>query len=557
MSDDDSLVIGSPRLVDADFAATVRPQSLVEAWRIAWRIHGPAFLARVQGEFAAAVRVGSNAALLAVDRFAVHTMCYRVIDGKLHFAERADELARIAPTVGIDPQAIYDYLYFHAIPSPRTIFKGVARVPPAHFVLFENGKLEVSRYWTPRFEDSRRASFEPLAAEFRKLLEESVASRLDGSKPACFLSGGTDSSTVAGMIRRVAGRPAATYSIGFDAEGYDEMRFARIAARRFSTEHHERYVTPDDVAWTVPKVAAHFDQPFGNSSSLPAYLCAEMARDDGVTLLLAGDGGDELFGGNTRYAKQRVFDWYAALPSAMRRRILEPILGAEAAARVAGLRKAKSYVEQARVPMPDRLQNYNLLLRLDPQQVLEPGLLAQVDPSAPAAQQRGVWSEARTNSTLNRTLAFDWRFTLAESDLPKVRESSRLAAVGTTFPFLDDRLLEFSMRLPAHYKVKRFQLRWFFKQALRDFLPEEIIAKRKHGFGLPFGLWATRHPGLLGLATDSLRSVAERGIVRPAFATQLLRDLLPAHPGYYGEMVWILMTLEQWLLRHAPEFRAR
>ena len=153
----------------------------------------------------------------------------------------------------------------------------------------------------PEFtEPTGDVSFESLRTEFRRLLRDAVARRLDGSVPACFLSGGTDSSTVAGMIREVSGQPAHTYSIGFEAEGYDEMAYARIAARHFGCEHHEYYVTPADLVRSIAEVAASYDQPFGNSSALPAYYCAKVAREQGVTRMLAGDGGDELFGGKSR-----------------------------------------------------------------------------------------------------------------------------------------------------------------------------------------------------------------------------------------------------------------
>ena len=168
-----------------------------------------------------------------------------------------------------------------------------------------------------------------------------------------------------------------------------------------------------------------------------------------------------------------------------------------------------------------------------------------------------MWAQARTDRDVNRTLAFDWRYTLAESDLPKVRGTTQLAGVGVGFPFLDDELLAFSMRLPAEYKLKGLKLRWFFKEALRGFLPDEILTKKKQGFGLPFGVWATQHAALNSLAVDSLRSFGQRGIVRPQFIDTLLKLHLPAHPGYYGEMVWILMMLEQWMQKHAPAFNLR
>ncbi len=538
--------------------AWIQKRQATEGAGAAWQAllaQGPAnqVLSRAQGDFAFAQTLADGSTVLAVDRFAIQTLCYRVVDGQLRVAERADTLAD--ERTSIDPQAIFDYLYFHAIPSPRTIFKGVMRLPPGHVATFAAGRMTVLPYWTPRFEPLRSASFNSLREEFLADALQAVKDQLDGTRPACFLSGGTDSSTVAGLIGQATGQGAASFSIGFEADGYDEMAYARLAAKHFKTEHHEYYVTPDDLVRSIPAVAAHHDQPFGNSSALPAYYCALKAREAGVSRLLAGDGGDELFGGNTRYAKQRLFGLYGLLPADLRSRVVEPFFSLGAVARAPLLKKGASYIEQARVPMPDRLQMYNLLLRMGMPQVLSPGLLARVDTGAPARQQVKVYASAATSSEIDRMLAFDWRYTLAESDLPKVRNSTALAGVSVGFPLLDARLLAMSLSLPPNYKLRGLKLRWFFKQALRGFLPPQILTKKKQGFGLPFGLWATRHGALNALAVDSLRSLSTRGIVRPEFTQTLVRDHLPSHPGYYGEMVWILMMLEQWLRAHAPDYR--
>ncbi len=548
-----ALTLGAPRFRDSRLADLARAQGDASAWQAALAQGSAAQAAAgASGDFAVGLTTSAGRTFLAVDRFAIRTLCWRVINGTLHFAERADDLAALPPRAEIDPQAVFDYLYFHVIPSPRTIFRGVHRLPPAHCAWFDEGLLTVAPYWVPRFEEPARPDFHALATEFRQRVQQAVATQLDGTKPACFLSGGTDSSTVAGMTKQLAGS-AATYSIGFEAEGYDEMQFARIAARRFGTEHHEYYVTPSDLVSAIPAVAAYYDQPFGNSSVLPAYYCAKMAREDGVTKLLAGDGGDELYGGNARYAKQRVFGFYDNVPRLLRRGLLEPLLEKTPLGTLPLARKGRSYVEQAKVPLPDRMQMYNLLLRLDPRQVFTPDFLARVDEADPLRQQRAVWQQVSGDaSALNLMLAYDWRYTLAEADLPKVRGSTQLAGVAVGYPFLDQGLLDFSLTLPSEYKLKGQKLRWFFKEALRGFLPDEILAKKKQGFGLPFGVWANRHEGLKRFATDSLQSLAGRGIVQPAFIDSLLKERLPEHPGYYGEMVWILMMLEQWLRAQPP-----
>jgi asparagine synthase (glutamine-hydrolysing) len=548
-----TLTVGHPVFPDQRLQDLAQREGLTTAWREAVKAGAANAATGVNGDFAVAFHGEDGSAFMAVDRFASHTLCYCVKDGQLRFDTRADVLAGADPA--IDPQAIFDYLYFHMIPAPRTIYKGVFRLPPGHYVEFSSGKLTVASYWKPRFTEIETPSFDALKTEFRSIVRDAVLTQLDDGKAACFLSGGTDSSTVAGMMAQALGRSAASYSIGFDAQGYDEMEFARLASKHFGTDHHEYYVTPDDLVRGIPSVAASCDQPFGNSSLLPAYYCAKMAHDDGVTTLLAGDGGDELFGGNSRYAKQRIFGWYQHVPVVVREKLMEPLLSTRAAAKVPLTRKAGSYVEQARAPMPDRLQLYNLITRLGVNDILTPAMLEQVDTTAPLQLQRAVWADAQGGSHLNQELAFDWRFTLADSDLPKVRFATELAGVAVGFPMLDSHLLDFSLKLPTAYKLKNLTLRWFFKEALRGFLPDEILAKKKQGFGLPFGVWANNTPTLKSMARDSLNSLAERGVVRREFIESLLNQRLPEHPGYFGEMVWILMMLEQWLAAKAPAYR--
>ncbi|MBW8844398.1 MAG: asparagine synthase [Burkholderiales bacterium] len=527
------------------------------AWQQAYSARGVSCAADVDGEFSVALNLPGGGHYLAVDRFAVHSLCYAVRDGQLHYATRADVLARQLGLREIDTQAVFDYLFHHSIPSPRTIYAGIHRLPPAHYVLFENGRLTVAPYWVPRFDEMAKPDFETLRDEFRGILRTAVKERLasDG-QTACFLSGGTDSSTVCGLLREATGRPPASYSIGFEAEGYDEMAYARIAAKAYGADHHEYYVTPADLVKAIPDVAGHYDQPFGNSSAVPAFYCASRARADGYTRILAGDGGDELFGGNTRYAKERVFHVYSQIPSPVRAGVLHPLFMNPVTGNIPLLKKGTSYIRQARVPMPDRMQSYNLLDRLGLSEVFTPAFLAAVDVNGPRQHQRATWAQGPHDASLvNQMLAFDWRYTLAENDLPKVVGTTGLAGIDVGFPLLDTRLLDFSLKLPTSYKLKGLKLRWFFKEALRGFLPDEILTKKKHGFGLPFGPWAVKDAALNALAAESLRGIAARGLVRGEFIDSLLTHRLKEHAGYYGEMVWILMMLEQWLRRHAPDWR--
>ena len=522
------------------------------AWLGLFKEHGLSSPEKIEGRFAVAViNLRTGETLLANDRFAIDNWAWSIEAGRLRFSDRANA---IKDGHSIAPQAIYSYLYFHVIPSPLTVFDGIQRLAPGHLLHFRDGKVETRAYWRARFDEPSRVDVPSNAKAFLDIIEAAVRTEVKGTNAGAFLSGGTDSSTVSGMLCKVLGKPAKTYSIGFDAAGYDEMEYARLAARHFGADHREYYVTPNDLLDGIAHVAQHYDQPFGNSSAVPAWICATRAREDGVDKLLAGDGGDELFGGNTRYAKQRVFSWYHNLPGLLRQGVVEPVSKLPALGNIPLIKKGVSYVEQARVPMPDRLQMYNMLQRLGHDTLFTPDFLARIDPQGPIELQRDTWSHSTGSAFINRMLAFDFKHTLADNDLPKVTGTTQLAGVDVGFPLLNDRLLALSCRLPAAYKLKGLKLRWFFKEALKGFLPNEILTKKKHGFGLPFGVWAVQHDALGALAGDALERFATRGVVRPEFIDQLRHHWLPAYPGYYGEMVWILMMLEFWLETHAPEW---
>jgi asparagine synthase (glutamine-hydrolysing) len=240
----------------------------------------------------------------------------------------------------------------------------------------------------------------------------------------------------------------------------------------------------------------------------------------------------------------------------VRQYVAEPLLlGVPGIRRVPILRKAVSYVDQARLPMPDRLETYNLLMRLGAANVLTREFLAQVDQGEPAVQQRRVYDECAAKALINRMLAFDWKYTLADNDLVKVCGATRLAGVAVAFPLLADELVDFSLRLAPSLKLRGLRLRYFFKEALRGFLPNEIIRKKKHGFGLPFGPWILADEELGAFTTDALRSIADRKIVRKDFVDDLLSRRLREHPGFYGEMVWMLIVLEHWLRAHRPALK--
>jgi asparagine synthase (glutamine-hydrolysing) len=213
------------------------------------------------------------------------------------------------------------------------------------------------------------------------------------------------------------------------------------------------------------------------------------------------------------------------------------------------------YIRQANTPLPDRLQNYNFLHRHNPAEIFAPELLEQVDVSAPLRALREEYAVPDTSDPINRMLFLDWKFTLHDNDLVKVNTMCDLAGVEVAYPMLDQALVDFSRRLPGDWKVRDGQLRWFYKRAMQGFLPDEIINKTKHGFGLPFGVWTRTHPGLQRLSQQSLESLSTRGYFRPEFLREAMRLHREGHASYYGELVWILMVLELWLQAHYPDAR--
>lgn len=547
-------IAGTPRWTEASLAAEAARVGAARAFLTAYQARGANALTALEGAFALALIDGARSeALLAVDRMGVYPMVYAVPrPGVLAFGSRIDALVvHPAMQIEVDPQALFDYVYFHMIPGPRTAIRGVTRLLPGTYAVFRSGAIEVRPYWEMAYVEDERTPFPALRERFVRVLRESVSDTASVGDVGAFLSGGTDSSTVAGLLTAVRGEPAKTFSIGFDATGYDEIAYARTAAKHFGTRQFEYYVTPEDVVATIPKVAAAYDQPFGNASAVPTYYCARLAASEGVTHLLGGDGGDELFGGNARYATQYLLSLYGTVPHWLRARLIEPLAlrlpGAEA---IPGMRKVRGYIRLASMPMPARLESYNLVERLGAARIFDEAFLAAADPGAPVRQLAETYGQAHARSLINLMLALDLKYTLADNDLPKVTRMCDAAGVDCSFPFLDERVVAFSARLAPELKLKRTQLRYFFKRALRDFLPREIITKTKHGFGLPFGVWLEKHPPLRALAMDSLADLKRRGVVRPDFIDELTSTLLIDHPSYYGVMVWVLMMLEQWFKAH-------
>jgi asparagine synthase (glutamine-hydrolysing) len=218
----------------------------------------------------------------------------------------------------------------------------------------------------------------------------------------------------------------------------------------------------------------------------------------------------------------------------------------DAADRLSLARKAASYIRQAALPMPDRLERYNYLRLMGEERILHPDFLSKVDRDRPLALKRELYATLSADSMVNRMLGLDFTFTLADSDLPKVRTMCARSGMEVRFPFLANKLIDFAADIPVPDKVTRRQLRGFYKAAMREFLPPAVIAKQKHGFGLPFGMWLTSHSPLREYSYALLDGSAQRRFVRRSFVDELKDSLVPSQPRYYGPLVWLLVVAELW-----------
>ncbi|WP_165839998.1 asparagine synthetase B family protein [Motiliproteus coralliicola] len=490
-----------------------------------------------------------NRCLMLADRFATHRLYYAADADSLVVSERLEAVRRHRPDSGISQQALVNYLFFHMIPSPETVYRGIHCLEPAQRIQWKGGDLQRDHHWVPRFDQTEMVEepqqAEKLLATMRELMPEYSSHASSG----CFLSGGLDSSSVAGLVAEQR-RKTDVFSIGFPIEQYNELDYARTAVQHFGLTGHEYEMSPQDVVDALPQVIASMDQPFGNSSVMPAYFCARLAKSKGIDCLIAGDGGDELFAGNERYSKQlqldRLRQRLKPLIWLMDLTILRPPWPES----VKLFGKARSLTQQLKMTVPQNLEYFNFLNLIERQEIFSDAMLQATDQQEPDRRCQQLFDQLEHGDTLDRMLFMDWKHTLADNDLVKVNSMCRLAGVDVAYPMLDDRLVDFSLRVPGQQKLTPANLRHLYKMAMTGFLPDKIINKPKHGFGLPFGLWTVEHQGLRGLAYEAIASLDQLDLFNPGFIDDVIRRHQREHAKHYGELVWILMVLALWLDRH-------
>jgi asparagine synthase (glutamine-hydrolysing) len=513
--------------------------------------HGPGMFTHLRGMFAIAVWDATERQLvLARDRMGKKPLYYTQQGDRLWFASELKCLLAIAEIPrDIDPIAVDQYLTYQYVPYPRSILQGIHKLPPGHRLIWNDRGLAVEPYWELTYAPAGTvpaASEAELAEQLRHHLLEATRIRLMSERPlGAFLSGGLDSSAVVAAMAQFASGPVKTFSIGFAEEEYNELPHARRVAEQYGTEHHELVVEPD-IEHILPRIARMFDEPYADSSAVPSYYLAEMARRH-VVVALNGDGGDESLGGYTRYATFLQAGGGRRLP-----RPITAVAGRVGARLVAHpprnrqlARVGRGLARLAVVEPADRYgQMMSYFTPAQSRQLYRPDFVASLGDHHPYQLTRDAWAAAGDTDTVNRLLACDVALYLPGDLLPKVDITTMAVSLEARSPLLDHHFVEWAATLPGHLKVRNGTTKYLFKKALAPWLPHDLIHRQKMGFGIPRNEWL-RGP-LAPMVRDLLLAPDARtaGYLQPE-AVRALIDRHTAH-GNDGARVWALLMLELW-----------
>lgn len=551
-------IVGAPFWNDPELAARARAAGPAAAFLLAAQRHGADAFAHTDGAFAAAILDRDAPALhIAIDRAGQHRLCHaRTQGGGFAFASTAASLAEMSGVADdIDPLALQDYLHFYCIPAPRTVWRAVRKLLPAECLTFRDGEVKSRLYWRMPYGEAARTDLAP--GVWQERLRSGLEAAMDRTLATCgeagvgsFLSGGLDSSTLTGLLARR--RPGTkSFTIRFHDPRYDEGEFARIAAAAFPTDHRERHVVPEDVVAIMQRVAACTDEPYGNTSAIAAFHCAAAARDAGISVMIAGDGGDEIFAGNERYVSLARYDVYGRVPAPLRRFLLDPLLAPRLLDRLPVLGKAHRLMRRYHMTLPERMfADYHPFRHFSREQVFGPALLETAAAYDPLKLAGDAFAAPDEGDSLQRMMALDLRLIIADNDLVKVNSMCGLAGVGVRYPMLDRELMEMAAAIPSDIMMPGKRLRGLFKDSFSGFLPQAIIDKTKQGFGLPFREWVGEHGGLREIVLDALSGLAARPLFSRRYIEALQQSCREEDRQHLRGNAWDAAMLELWLRSH-------
>lgn len=440
----------------------------------------------------------------------------------------------------VNIEAVDKYFSLGYIPSPLTIIKNIYKLRPGHFLMWDNKLINTYQYWDVEYKDSKFCKTEEdYVNHLEELLAASVKRRLISDVPlGAFLSGGIDSSTVVGLMARASSEPVKTFTIGFEEQAYSEIEDARIVADSFKTDHHE-YKVKSKAIDVLPKLVWHFDEPFADSSAVPTFYVSKIAREN-VTVILSGDGGDELFAGYRSYHKRNQYEVFKKIPRVLRENIIAPVArklpinakGKNFLLEISQLEKKENFeVIEIYPQIKQDLYTYDFKHRLEYGQDFD--------------YLVNYWKNMPSRPRLSRMQYFDTKFYLPEDILVKVDRMSMANSLETRAPLLDYTVVEFAATIPPALQFKDGSGKYILRKMASRFLPQHVFTKKKQGFAIPMNEWFQTE--LKNYAYDTLTS--SRFINRGYFKDKSIRFMLDEHTkGYrdYSMWIWSLLIFELW-----------
>jgi asparagine synthase (glutamine-hydrolysing) len=526
------------------FATNSDTESIVHAYEE----YGENCVTRLNGMFAFAIWDGrARKLVLARDRLGVKPLYYFLDERCLVFgSELKAILAHREVSRTLDLEALDSFLTLEYIPAPLSIFRGIHKLLPGHLLIWQEGKVALRPYWELRFTRTKGTE-EELAQTLYELLRDAVRLRLLSDVPlGAFLSGGVDSSTLVCLMSELMDRPVQTFSVGFDDPSYDELPYARAVARHFATEHHELTIQPE-VVKLVENLVKYLDEPLADVSIFPTYLVSQLARQR-VTVVLSGDGGDELFAGYEWYIADKLARYYQRLPSAVRTRWIPWLVDRmpPSERKKGAVNKLKRFVEGAMRPESLRHFRWNTFITQQHKDRLYSEELQQAVGHLDACARLRDYLEAEVGADLLWQEQFaDIKTYLADDILAKVDRMSMATSLEARTPYLDYRVVEFAASLPSHLKLHGLQSKYLIKQCMRTKLPRQILHRKKEGFSIPMKNWLKQDLRPLMQELLSPARIQQQGLFNAGYVEWLQAEHLQGLANH-SHQLWALMLFEIW-----------
>jgi asparagine synthase (glutamine-hydrolysing) len=517
----------------------------------------PNFIKAFRGMFALAIwDVRRQRLILARDRVGEKPLYYYMDSEWLVWGSEIKSLLKhSAVPTRLNEALVPHYLAYGYAPAPETMFEGIQQLAPGHMMIVDlasgTPQITIEPYWEAPYPvtDADDRSEDEIASELLEQLRSAVVMRMIADVPlGAFLSGGLDSAAIVALMAQESRRAIKTFAIGFENEpSYDETRYARQVATRFVTDHHEFIVKPD-VIELADELVWHHDQPFGDSSAIPTYLVSKLAREH-VTVALTGDGGDELFAGYDRFKAAQLAETFDLIPDAAYRAIESALDLLPESTNYGGIvRRANRFVQAATLPLSERYLSWIRYVSSEWVKALA-GEAGEARVQNHYRECFGGIDERSGDDVVARLLDVNLRTYLPEDLLVKTDRASMAVALEARAPFLDHMLVQFAAGIPTSLKLKRGTSKHILKKALRGILPNSIIDRKKHGFGVPMGAWF--RGDLASYAHQTL--LGEKAMRRGIFSSDAVKQMLAAHTSGQadlGQSLWTLLTFELWMQRY-------